>query len=254
MARRRPGGFQTVRSEGGLLPTDLLRRLTDPHSTLPGTRPEDYALAAGERVNEAVTQSWNRLRKHWREFRTVAAVLSAGVAGTRLTNEKWSLPLLRELGFGLLPATAGPQIGGRSYAVRRSFGPAPIHLIGCGLSLDSRAASQPGAASGNPHGLVQDLLNRDDARLWAVVSNGLRLRILRDNQALSRQSWLEFDLEAMFSGEVYADFVLLWLVAHATRFAPQGERPARDLLAGAVDPRGRTARCCGRWGSCAAAS
>ena len=224
--RRRPGGFQTIRSEGGLLPTDLLRRLTDPHPTLPGTRPEDYALAAGERVNEAVTQSWNRLRKHWREFRTVAADLSAGVAGTGLTNEKWSLPLLRELGFGLLPATAGPEIGGRSYAVRRSFGPVPIHLIGCGLSLDSRAANQHGAASGNPHGLVQDLLNRDDARLWAVVTNGLRMRILRDNQALSRQSWLEFDLEAMFSGEVYADFVLLWLVAHATRFAPrEGERP-----------------------------
>ena len=226
MARRRPGGFQTIRSEGGLLPTDLLRRLTDPHSTLPGTRPEDYAVAAGERVNEAVTQSWNRLRKHWKEFRTVAADLSPGVAGTRLTNEKWSLPLLRELGFGLLPATAGPEIGGRSYAVRRCYGPAPVHLIGCGLSLDTRAPGQHGAASANPHGLVQDLLNRDDARLWAVVSNGLRMRILRDNQALSRQSWLEFDLEAMFSGEVYADFVLLWLAVHATRFAPQeGDRP-----------------------------
>ncbi|MYN68491.1 MAG: N-6 DNA methylase [Acidobacteria bacterium] len=225
-SRRRPGGFQTIRSEGGLLPTDLLRRLTDPHSTLPGTRLEDYALAAGERVNEAVTQSWNRLRKHWREFRAVAADLPEGVAGTRLTNEKWSLPLLRELGFGLLPATTGPEIDGRSYPIRRSFGPVPIHLIGCGLSLDSRAAGQHGAASGNPHGLVQDLLNRDDARLWAIVSNGLRLRILRDNQALSRQSWLEFDLEAMFSGEVYADFVLLWLVVHATRFAPrEGERP-----------------------------
>src|SRR5690606_34202661 len=34
------------------------------------------------------------------------------------------------------------------------------------------------------------------------------------------------DLEAMMSGEVYSDFVLLWLVAHATRFAPrEGDRP-----------------------------
>ena len=102
----------------------------------------------------------------------------------------------------------------------------PVHLLGCGLSLDRRAAGQRGAASANPHGLVQEFLNRSDAHLWAVVSNGLRLRILRDNQALSRQSWLEFDLEAMFSGEVYSDFVLLWLVAHATRFAPhEGGRP-----------------------------
>ena len=72
---------------------------------------------------------------------------------------------------------------------------------------------------------MQEFLNRSDAHLWAVVSNGLRLRILRDNQALSRQSWLEFDLEAMFSGEVYPDFVLLWLVAHATRFAPRDGGP-----------------------------
>jgi len=70
----------------------------------------------------------------------------------------------------------------------------------------------------NPHGLVQEFLNRSTGHLWGVVSNGLRLRILRDNQALSRQSFVEFDLEAMFAGEVYADFVVLWLVAHATRF------------------------------------
>ena len=228
MARRRNSQeqFQTIRSEGGLLPPDLLRRLIDPRSKLPGARPEDYSLAARERLNEVITQSWNRLRRHWSEFRAAAANLSAGEAGTGLTNDKWSLPLLRELGFGLLPATAGPEIGGRTYAIRRFFGPAPVHLLGCGLSLDRRAAGQRGAASANPHGLVQEFLNRSDAHLWAVVSNGLRLRILRDNQALSRQSWLEFDLEAMFSGEVYSDFVLLWLVAHATRFTPrEGDRP-----------------------------
>ena len=228
MARRRNSQeqFQTIRSEGGLLPPDLLRRLIDPRSKLPGVRPEDYALAARERLNEVITQSWNRLHRHWSEFRAAAANLSAGEAGTGLTNDRWSLPLLRELGFGLLPATAGPEVGGRTYAIRRFFGPTPVHLLGCGLSLDRRAAGQRGAASANPHGLVQEFLNRSDAHLWAIVSNGLRLRILRDNQALSRQSWLEFDLEAMFSGEVYSDFVLLWLVAHATRFTPrEGDRP-----------------------------
>ena len=83
-----------------------------------------------------------------------------------------------------------------------------------------------GAAVANPHGLVQDFLNRSDAHLWAILSNGLRIRILRDSQAISRQSYLEFDLEAMFDGEVFADFVLLWLVAHSTRFAARdGDRP-----------------------------
>ena len=222
MIRRRQE-FQTVRSEGGLLPPDLLRRVLDRRSALAGTRPEDYGLSPGERLNEAITHSWNRLRKHYGEFCTAAANLPGGEAGTGLTNDKWSLPLLRELGFGFLPASAGPEIAGRTYAIRRFFGPVAVHLVGCGLSLDRRAAGQRGASAANPHGLVQEFLNRSDAHLWAIVSNGLHLRILRDNQTLSRQSFLEFDLEATFEGEVYSDFVLLWLVVHASRFAPRDD-------------------------------
>ena len=213
--------FQTVRSEGGLLPPDLLQRVLDPRSALAGTRPEDYGLSPGERLNEAITHSWNRLRRHYGGFTAAAANLPEGEAGTGLTNDRWSLPLLREFGFGFLPVSAGPEIGGRAYAIGRFFGPVAVHLVGRGLSLDRRAAGQRGAAAANPHGLVQEFLNRSDAHLWAIVSNGLRLRILRDSQTLSRQSYLEFDLESMFAGEVYSDFVLVWLIAHATRFAPR---------------------------------
>ncbi len=220
---RRTAEFQTIRSEGGLLPPDLLGRIIDPKAKVPGTRPEDYGLPQGERLNEVITQSWNRLRKHWAEFRAAAEHLPATETGTALTNDKWSLPLLRELGFGPLPASPGPEINGRTYAINRFVGPVPIHLVGCNLSLDRRAAGVRGAAAANPHGLVQEFLNRSDGHLWALVGNGLRLRLLRDNQALSRQSFLEFDLEAMFAGEVFSDFVLLWLTAHATHFAPQGE-------------------------------
>jgi hypothetical protein len=223
---RRNTDFQSIRSEGGLLPPDLLRRVIDPKSKLDGTRPEDYGLPAGERLNEVITESWKRLRKHWAEFRAAATNLPEGEAGTGLTNDKWNLPVMRELGFGMLPTSAGPEIAGRTYAINRFVGPVPIHLIGCGLSLDRRAAGVRGAAAGNPHGLVQEFVNRSPDHLWAILSNGRQFRVLRDNQALSRQSYLEFDLDAMFAGELYSDFVLLWLLAHATRFAPrEGERP-----------------------------
>lgn len=215
--------FQTIHSEGGLLPPDLLRRVVDPKSNLPGIRPEDYGLPQGERINEAITQSWNRMCRHWAEFRKAAKNLPENEPGTGLTNDKWSVPLLRELGFGLLPTSPGPEINGRTYAINRFFGPTAIHFVGCGVNLDRRATGVRGAAATNPHGLVQEFLNRSPGHLWAIVSNGLRFRVLRDNQALSRQSYLEFDLEAMFTGEVFPDFVLLWLMSHATRFAPQGE-------------------------------
>lgn len=212
--------FQTIRSEGGLLPPDILRKVVDPRSTLPGTKPEDFGLPQGERINETITQSWNRLLRHWAEFRKAAQNLPPNEPGTGLTNDKWNIPLLRELGFGLIPTGPGPEIDGKTYAINRFFGPTPIHLVGCGVNLDRRAAGVRGAAQANPHGLVQDFLNRSPGHLWAILSNGLRFRVLRDNQALSRQSYLEFDLEAIFSGEVFSDFVLLWLMAHATRFNP----------------------------------
>ena len=71
---KRPTDFQAIRSEGGLLPADLLRRVLDPKAKLDGTRPEDYGLPQGERLNEVITQSWNRLRKHWAEFRAAVGI------------------------------------------------------------------------------------------------------------------------------------------------------------------------------------
>ena len=115
------------------MPPDMLRRVLVPNEQLDGTRPEDYGLPQGERLNEVITPSWNRLRKHWAEFRTAAANLPEGEPGTGLTNDKWSLPLLRELGFGLLPTSAGPAIDGRTYAINRFWPHA--HALG-GLRLE----------------------------------------------------------------------------------------------------------------------
>ena len=38
--------------------------------------------------------------------------------------------------------------------------------------------------------------------LWAIVSNGLTLRILRDNPSLTRPAYIEVDLEALFTEEL----------------------------------------------------
>jgi hypothetical protein len=228
---RKTTDLQTIRSEGGLFPPDLLRRIADTKGELPGTKPSDYGLPAGDRLNDAITASYNKLTRYWAEFRKAAELLPPDNPGLALTNEKWTLPLLRELGFGFLQTSAGPRVDGRDFPISRFFGATPIHLLGCGTDLDKRTAGQRGAASGNPHGLVQEFLNRSDDHLWGIVSNGLRLRILRDNQALSRQSYLEFDLEALFTAEAYADFVLLWMTAHATRFAvPEGGKLEDCLL------------------------
>src|SRR6202158_1849508 len=223
--RRAANPFATVRSEGALLPPDLLRRIADSDRSLGGLSPTDYHLGPNERLTEAVSRSWNRLIGLWSAFSpTVDRLTNLAEAGTGPTRERWLLPLFFELGFGRLPLAKSELIDAKPYPIsHRSNEGIPIHLVGAGIDLDRRTAGVVGAAKMSPHGLVQSLLNRTPS-LWGIVSNGRRLRLLRDNASLTRQAYVEFDLERMMGGEAYADFALLWLVCHQSRF--EAESPA----------------------------
>lgn len=215
--------FLTIRAEGALLPVDLLQRVVENDHDLGGLTPESYHLS-GEKLNEAINRSWNRLLGAWAAFSAGRERLVEGDAGTSLTREKWLLPLFDELDYGRLQITKAIDIEGKSYAISHGWGNVPIHLVGFGAELDKRMAGVTGAAKASPHSLVQELLNRSPERTWGFVSNGLRMRVLRDNASLTRQAYLEFDLEAMMNGEVYADFVVLWLVCHQSRVESREQR------------------------------
>ena len=228
MSRSQP--FLNIRTEGALLPSDLLARLLE-GANLPGLRPEDYHLGAGEKLNEAISRSWTRLLSLWGGFRKSQATLPASDLGTTLTREKWLLQLFQELGYGRLLGASAFEIDGKSYPISHLWHgqhyQVPVHLVSFRAELDKRSEQKiQGASKASPHGLVQEFLNRSEPHLWAFVSNGLRLRLLRDNASLTRQAHVEFDLEGIFEGEAYADFRLLWMVCHQSRVEGSAkERP-----------------------------
>jgi hypothetical protein len=222
MSRPSRSLFQTIRSEGGLLPADLLQRVAQGDRELRGLRAEDYHLTDLP-LNEAIVRSWNRLVGAWVQFRDARRDLPKGDAGTTLTRERWLLILFEELRFGRLQTARAVEIDGKSYPVSHAWDHVPIHFVGSNVPLDRRSAGVVGAATHSPHGLLQELLNRSEERLWGYVSNGLLLRLLRDNSSFTRQAYLEFDLEEMMESEAYSDFVLLWLTCHQSRV--EGERP-----------------------------
>jgi hypothetical protein len=211
--RRQP--FTTIRTEGGLFPPDFLRRVTESASTIPGLTPEAYHLAGKEKLHEAASRAWNRLLGIWTVFYTTD--VPAGDPGTTTTREKWLLPLFGELGYGRLQQARAMEVNGRSYPVSHGWQNVPIHLVGRNIDLDHRTAGVAGAARTSPHSLVQELLNRREESQWGFVSNGLKLRLLRDNRSLTRQAYVEFDLIAMMEGQAFSDFVLLWLMCHQSR-------------------------------------
>ena len=217
--------FTTIHTEGALLPVDLLQRIVAGDKVLGGLDPESYHLPGSEKLNEAINRSWNRLLGAWAAFQTSRGRLGVGDVGTTLTRERWLMPFFQELGYGRLQAAKAIILEGKEYRVSHAWGEVPIHIVGCGVNLERRQAGVTGAAKSSPHSLVQEYLNRNPNQLWGMLSNGLTLRVLRDNASLTRQAYLEFDLEAMLTGEVYADFVVLWLVCHQSRVETQEGKP-----------------------------
>ncbi|WP_232079246.1 Eco57I restriction-modification methylase domain-containing protein [Mycobacterium conspicuum] len=169
------------------------------------------------------------------EWHKALTKLPATDPATKITRDKWLLPLFYELGWGRIEIVSGGldikgELGDTTTAHfpishRWSYPDAasptawvPIHLLGARVALDAKTA---GVTARAPQSMVQDYLNRQDRTLWAILSNGSQLRLLRDASALSRQSYVEFDLDEIFANQLYADFRLLFLTAHATRFTPR---------------------------------
>ncbi|HEY1351293.1 MAG TPA: N-6 DNA methylase [Ktedonobacteraceae bacterium] len=224
--KRQPAIFTTIKSEGAILPMDLLRRVSNPQSAqLQGLTPEDYHHE-GERLNEAINATWTRLLGLWHSFRSQQRHLAVYHSGLSETRE-WLLKLFKALDYGQIQPRQPIVVGERSSAISHGWEQLPIHLVSYKADLDKSMVNDRGERRQSPHSLVQELLNRSPEHPWGLVSNGLILRILRNNVSLTRQAYVEFDLQEMFEQEVYADFVLFWLLCHESRFekcekAPRG--------------------------------
>ena len=217
--------FTSVRVEGSILPTDLLQRVAAGDPRLEGLRAEDYGLV-GEKLNEATNHAWSRLLGAWEAFKTAREKLPASDPGLKLTADRWLLPFWKVLGYGTLDRAQPFVFDEKTYPVSHTRYHSPIHLVSFRQDLDKRVETEGKQFS--PHGLVQEFLNRSESHLWGFVSNGLKLRILRDNIRLTRQAFVEFDLQAMFEGKLYADFALLWRVCHESRV--NAEKPEQCWL------------------------
>ncbi|WP_425827548.1 DNA methyltransferase [Streptomyces fractus] len=214
--------FTAISTVGGLLPADMLLRIAE-GTNLPGTKPADYHLPASVPVRDEAERAWEYLKPLWRDLRS--ALPSDPVTGapaadpTNRAGNDWLSQLFRKLDFGHLTEVGSAGIAADSdasvrFPVSHRHGPALVHQIPWNGELDKRAA----AGQVPPQSMLQDCLNRTEAHLWAVLTNGRRLRLLRDTSAMATAAYVEFDLEAIFDGELFSEFVLLYATLHASRF------------------------------------
>ena len=122
--------FTTIHIEGAILPPDLLQRISNNDSTLDGLDAASFHLVEGEKLNEAISRSWNRMLGAWSAFREHLNKLPESDMATTLTREKWLLHLFRELGYGRLIAGKAVEIEGKSYPISHMWQNTPVHLVG----------------------------------------------------------------------------------------------------------------------------
>lgn len=215
--------FPSLRIAGGLLPADLFTRVMD-DAGLAGRDPADYGLGARRTVREAASRAFEDLTKEWR------ALSRDKVRGTR----DWLHAVYGSDGLGYGPLEklrGGLTVDDRQFKVSHCWQHVPVHLLPWGTDLDHRTKGVTGAADAAPQSMVQELLNRTDEHLYAMVSNGQRLRLLRDSRSLVGSAYVEFDLELIFDEGLFPDFLLLFRLLHATRFEVRsGDSPASCWL------------------------
>ena len=220
--------FESAQTVGGLLPADMLVRISE-GKDVEGAKPADYGVRVGS-VSDEAERRWEYLKGVWRELRKELPREGSGegpaVDSVNTARPQWVEPLFNELGFGWLNTAPKEGIasddGAKRFQVTHLWQHVPVHVVAWHTDLDRRPG---GAGTVPPQSYVQEMLNSSSAHLWAVVTNGRQLRLLRDSSALATAAYVEFDLEAIFDGELFNEFVLLFRLLHASRFAVEAEQP-----------------------------
>jgi hypothetical protein len=229
MARRNTSelAFTAIRIEGGLLAADFLGRVA--HLQAQEQSEADYDIPKGLKLRDEIGRYWKIAQNLWQDFQ--AGRQRVDHDAHIFTVREFLEPLCRQvLGFADLQQVGPITDGERVFPIgfQALAGQVPLVFAAHAQALEkSDPRFGDGVRRRSAFLLAQEYLNAHDTALWAIVSNGLKLRILRDNPSLTRPAYIEVDLEALFNEDLYPDFTAFWLLAHASRFGkPFSPRPS----------------------------
>ncbi|MDO8476057.1 MAG: N-6 DNA methylase [Candidatus Rokubacteria bacterium] len=208
--------FDALSIEGGLLGAEWLGKLAQLEASAQALA--DYRIPKGLHLRDEIARSWRIAQACFQE-------LEAGRAsgGNALAlAERFVEGLLRDaFGFTSIVRADPTVLGERVYPVRFfALGDrVPIVVAPAGAGLDAPLPELgDGRRRRSAFGLLQEVLNALSAARWGLTSDGLVLRLARDNASLTRPAWIEADLARIFTESLYPDFAALWLLVHESRF------------------------------------
>lgn len=220
--------YPSIRIEGAILSPDVLDNLEDKS----GQKPRDFGFDPSVKIKDEIARAWADANDYWRIFQRKIEKLKEGSSATTETRQNWIVPLLGLLGYELEYSAKGIVLDGKNYQISHyatNRGNTPVQIVGyqdpAGLDRKPEQANRRMSS----HALVQEFLNLND-QLYGLATNGRLLRLLRDSSRLIKLSYLEFDLDRIFTDGLFADFAILYRLLHASRLPIENATSAESIM------------------------
>lgn len=198
--------------EGNLIAPAMIAKIDQRQA--PEQSPEEYGVRKGLQIREEIATAFRVGQSHFDAFAKIEHPSAAATA-------RFIADFFKEtFGYSDLAPAAAPIAWIAS-------GRVPVVVVPPSELLDRRSPTLSTDRSRSPAFALQDHLNDRDEALWGIVTNGMQLRLMRDNASLTRPAYIEADLAQMFTNEDIASFAVLWLLIHRTRFGA-ADTPATD--------------------------
>lgn len=199
--------------EGNLIAPAMVAKIEQRKAS--GQSEESYGIRKGLTVRDELSAAFRVGQSHFDAFAQI---------------EKPSFDATRRFIKGFLNEAFGfddlvPVDGALSFIAGGNR--VPVLVVPPDEELEKRSPTLSVERSRSAVFALQDYLNDKDEALWGLVTNGMRLRLMRDNASLTRPAYIEADLAQMFNNEDIASFATLWLLIHRSRFGV-AEAPVTD--------------------------
>ncbi len=189
-----------------------------------------YETPKGLKLKDDYSRAFQIACAQWKHF---APSLEREDVDALAITETFVEELLRDVfAYNTLKRTAPVQINERAYPITFLAGHIPVVVAPFNTKLDDSlpifAIEGSGSRKKSAFQLGQELLNASDGHLWAIISSGKQLRLLRDAASLTRPSFLEIDLQDVLEGQRFSEFATVWRLLHASR-AALNDKPEHSI-------------------------
>lgn len=241
--QRRLGETTFIEPSGGVLTEQLIQKLRNEKCSEDAVQPKTFQYpddppSTTSELEARISEAWDDLEERWDEVTRDNELFGMEVSEAR---RRWILKLFEALGFdpeyqqanlsaGELEANLSHFGWPRKESVTASHDtpdatPPVLHTISPDGDHPLDDGDHRGAVGRqqSPHDELQRYLNATDHVQWSIVTDGLKLRVLRDYYHTYTRGYVEFDLENIFTNRNYDDFRALYRLCHSSRFIPKGD-------------------------------